>query len=31
MHVLENEFLSLGMHHKGAELCSILDKLHGLE
>ncbi len=31
MHVLENEFLSVGMHHKGAELCSILDKFHGLE
>ena len=31
MHVLENEFLSLGMHHKVAELCSILDKFHGLE
>lgn len=31
MHVLENEFLSVGIHHKGAELCSILDKLNGLE
>lgn len=31
MHVLENEFLSVGIQHKGAELCSIQNKFNGLE
>jgi galactose mutarotase-like enzyme len=31
MHILENEFLSVGIQHKGAELCSVLNKLNGLE
>jgi len=31
MHVLENEFLSVGILNKGAELCSISNKINGLE
>jgi len=31
MHVLENEFLSVGIRHKGAELCSLFNKINGLE
>ena len=31
MHVLENEFLSVGILNKGAELCSISNKTNGLE
>jgi galactose mutarotase-like enzyme len=31
MHVLENEFLSVGILDKGAELCSISNKINGLE
>lgn len=31
MHVLENEFLSVGILNKGAELCSISNKINGLQ
>ena len=31
MHVLENEFLSVTIQNKGSELCSIFNKLNGLE
>ncbi len=31
MHVLENEFLYVGIRPKGAELCSIFNKINGLE
>lgn len=31
MHVLENEFLSVAIQNKGSELCSIFNKLNGLE
>lgn len=31
MHILENEFLSVGIRHKGAELSSLFNKLNGLE
>jgi galactose mutarotase-like enzyme len=31
MHVLENAFLSVGILNKGAELCSVYNKINGLE
>lgn len=31
MHVMENEFLSVTIQNKGSELCSIFNKLNGLE
>jgi len=31
MHVLENEFLYVGIRPQGAELCSIFNKINGLE
>lgn len=31
MHILENEFLSVGIQHKGAELSSLFNKINGLE
>lgn len=31
MHILENEFLSVGIHPRGAELCSLFNKINSLE